>query len=1298
MIKIVNNGVASGVYWGTTLIPLGEIFEVTTSVVTSASYRKPSVANIQVLLTHIANGFVDIQINNDPYLSNSDAKDLIEDLYNKPVDTVAKTEVVEPVVVESIALDKVTGLDVYLKKIDHQNGTKVTAKSTGIIVPIFWNISDGYADPAIEQLIELCKTNKGVPVIAAIDDASGPGLEKDVNIAAAVRRLKGAGVSVVGYVNTAETTRDSAAVKNDMSTWLSFYPELDGFWYGNTLATTDVGVTEEDLIAYYSALTTYAKKELGSTLIVANPEGLYLPEIWQSNIADIFVMYENIGYPTEQYLEQDGGEGSLIEQPVDEKAVLIQNAASLTAANINLLRKHSGWVYVTHQNGYTQLSSHISSLFSLLNSSEIDTSDLISKSTLTAQTVKSGLVLEGPTRFDSSIRATGLASGTATTWLALDSNGNVVTAVPQLAAAVSSINGESGEVTLNSDDIPEGSTNLFFTADRVREAALAGLVETSGVLLASDNVLTAFGKVKKSLTTKEGSLGLPASAGLYLTSDTAGQRAWAALPAPTWGSIVGSISDASELVSALNTKQDLSAELTAIANIGSGSGLLKKTGISAWALDTNTYLTQNQTVSLSGDAIGSGRTSIVVTLVDTGVAAGSYGTTGATIPTLTVDSKGRVTSASEKTLTLSSLGANLQTITAAGSSTSRAIVISNLSDTTGIGTGALSVAGGLFVGRDALFVGNIELSQEGTESNHAVTKGYVDTNLLNKENKILAGNSSQFYRGDKQWATLNTSAVVEDGNLYYTDARVVSLLNTLKDTNNGIPFLDANGKIKTTALPELSITSVSVVNNESEMLSLTAQPGDVAIRSDESLTYILKDVDPSNLASWQVLPVPASPVLSVNSLVGNVVLSTADVAEGASLYFTEERVRSTAVGTISPDTGSVTSSDSISNAISKLSNNSANYQPISTALSNISALSSTGILTRDLNGDIVIDSSAYITENQTITLSGDVQGSGRTAITTTLANSGVSAGDYGNGNSVPVLTIDAKGRVTEASVVPISASSILADLQAVTSVSGTTNVALTLTNNTPSTDPSTGALVLTQGGLGVFGDVRVGNGLFSKYAVLAGSSMATSLDILNASTQGVVVKLKRANGTLEALTPVTQGDVLFDIQAVGRLASSYSNARAGVLARSSENWGATNQGASLELYATNTGSQSRRSVFVKGDGSFQMGFAALEEQSATVTPPAGLGYLYNKPDGKLYYKNTTGSEFDLTAGTDGVSSTNKDLSYDTEGKLSTLVDSNGTKTFNYDVDGKLLSITGTGIYQSKVLVYTNGRLTAVNNI
>lgn len=68
-------------------------------------------------------------------------------------------------------------------------------------------------------------------------------------------------------------------------------------------------------------------------------------------------------------------------------------------------------------------------------------------------------------------------------------------------------------------------------------------------------------------------------------------------------------------------------------------------------------------------------------------------------------------------------------------------------------------------------------------------------------------------------------------------------------------------------------------------------------------------------------------------------------------------------------------------------------------------IKSGGISSQFLKADGSVDSSTYITGNQTITLSGDTTGSGTTAITTTLKNTGTS-GTYRS------TTFDAQGRET----------------------------------------------------------------------------------------------------------------------------------------------------------------------------------------------------------------------------------------------------------------------------------------------
>lgn len=62
----------------------------------------------------------------------------------------------------------------------------------------------------------------------------------------------------------------------------------------------------------------------------------------------------------------------------------------------------------------------------------------------------------------------------------------------------------------------------------------------------------------------------------------------------------------------------------------------------------------------------------------------------------------------------------------------------------------------------------------------------------------------------------------------------------------------------------------------------------------------------------------------------------------------------------------------------------------------------------------------YLTANQVVTLSGDVTGTGATAITATLANTTVTAGTYGNATQVPQITVDSKGRATSAGNVTIT--------------------------------------------------------------------------------------------------------------------------------------------------------------------------------------------------------------------------------------------------------------------------------------
>lgn len=154
-----------------------------------------------------------------------------------------------------------------------------------------------------------------------------------------------------------------------------------------------------------------------------------------------------------------------------------------------------------------------------------------------------------------------------------------------------------------------------------------------------------------------------------------------------------------------------------------------------------------------------------------------------------------------------------------------------------------------------------------------VTKAYVDTNLNTKVDKVAGkGLSTNDYDNSAKSAVdaLGTASTCDTGT-----------------SEGNVPVINANGKIDTSILPALAITDTFTAANESEMLALSADKGDVCIRTDLSKTYILKQAPASTLANWAEIVSPADAVQSVNNKTGVVTLNYSDVgAVGANTAIT----------------------------------------------------------------------------------------------------------------------------------------------------------------------------------------------------------------------------------------------------------------------------------------------------------------------------------------------------------------------------------------------------------------------------
>lgn len=244
------------------------------------------------------------------------------------------------------------------------------------------------------------------------------------------------------------------------------------------------------------------------------------------------------------------------------------------------------------------------------------------------------------------------------------------------------------------DNLVEGSTNLFFTNVRAQAAitgAASSIVNTnltasralvsdvSGKVTVSAVTASEIGflsgvtsAIQTQLNTKQPlDATLTALAATITAADTmiyfSGVDVAQIASLTAFGRTIMSAADATTGRAALGVVigtdvQAYDPDLGAIAALSGTSGFLKKTAANTWSLDTNTYLTGNQSITLSGDVTGTGATGIAVTLANSGVTAGTYGS-ATQVPAFTVDAKGRVTSVTNTAINLISSLSGLSDVT-----------------------------------------------------------------------------------------------------------------------------------------------------------------------------------------------------------------------------------------------------------------------------------------------------------------------------------------------------------------------------------------------------------------------------------------------------------------------------------------------------------------------------------------------------------------------------------------------------------------------------------------------------------
>jgi hypothetical protein len=224
---------------------------------------------------------------------------------------------------------------------------------TGLCIPLYvYPAGDGVE--CYDRITSAKLAHPSLPMIVTLNPSSGPGTQKDGNYERAIARLRGAGITVIGYVFTSWGGRGAADVAEDIRKYRT--------WYGLEGIMLDEFSTSAVLGSYYRAIGQFARS-LGMTFVMGNP-GTDIPE-QLVGLADNFIIYENAGLPGRDRL------GGWHESYGRQKWSCCSHSAQFDEKRLRAASKYLGYVYMTDDtlpNPYDSISSYFEEMVAALDS------------------------------------------------------------------------------------------------------------------------------------------------------------------------------------------------------------------------------------------------------------------------------------------------------------------------------------------------------------------------------------------------------------------------------------------------------------------------------------------------------------------------------------------------------------------------------------------------------------------------------------------------------------------------------------------------------------------------------------------------------------------------------------------------------------------------------------------------------------------------------------------------------------------------------------------------------------------
>jgi len=223
------------------------------------------------------------------------------------------------------------------------------ASSAGIMVPLYT-----YPGSTWDTVIKTKNDHPGIPIMAIVNPASGPGGSRDSNYVSGIKELRDAGVIVLGYVSTGYTGRSLEAVRGDIDKWASWY-NVDGVFF-------DEQANWPGGESYYTQASNYAESR-GLDFTVGNPGTNSLPSYLST--VDVVLIYESPGLPNLNNYD-DAWES----YDNDQLGMIPFSVGSLPEDWIKDATRFVGWLYVTDDilpNPWDSLPSYFDDMAALLD-------------------------------------------------------------------------------------------------------------------------------------------------------------------------------------------------------------------------------------------------------------------------------------------------------------------------------------------------------------------------------------------------------------------------------------------------------------------------------------------------------------------------------------------------------------------------------------------------------------------------------------------------------------------------------------------------------------------------------------------------------------------------------------------------------------------------------------------------------------------------------------------------------------------------------------------------------------------